>query len=74
MAKEKNSGEGECCPPNSNKRGNAASGGVYGLAFVGALVYFLQNADTFWVGVLGVLKAIVWPAILIYNVLQFLNM
>ena len=74
MTKEKISAEGECCTPNSNKRGNAASGGVYGLAFVGALVYFLQHADTFWVGVLGILKAIVWPAFLVYNLLDFLNM
>ena len=74
MAKEKSTSEGECCPPNSSKRGNAASGGVYGLAFIGALVYFLQHADTFWIGVLGVLKAIVWPAILAYRILEFLNM
>lgn len=52
----------------------AAAGGTYGLAFIGALIYFIQHADTFWIGVLGVLKAIVWPAILIYKVLEYLNL
>lgn len=71
MAKEK----AECCETNHNKRtGGAASGGIYGLAFIGALIYFIQNADTFWMGVLGVLKAIVWPAILVYKMLQFLHL
>lgn len=51
-----------------------AGGGVYGLAFIGAAVYFIQHADTFWMGVYGVLKAIVWPAILIYKALGFFNL
>jgi hypothetical protein len=51
-----------------------ASGGIYGLAFIGALIYFIQQATTFWMGVLGFLKALVWPAILIYEVMKFLKM
>jgi hypothetical protein len=39
---------------------------VYGLGLIGALVYFIGTATSFWVGVLGVLKALVWPAFLIY--------
>jgi hypothetical protein len=35
------------------------------LAFVGALVYYIQHAETFWMGVLGIFKALVWPEILI---------
>lgn len=50
------------------------SGGVYGLAFIGALVYYIQHAATFKDGVIGFFKALVWPAILIYKVLQFLKM
>ena len=57
-----------------SKGAGAAGGGVYGLAFIGAIVYYIQHADTFWVGVLGVLKAIVWPAMLIYKLLEFLQM
>jgi len=51
-----------------------ASGGVYGLAFIGALVYYIQHATTFWIGVVGFLKALVWPAFLIYKLLGFLQM
>lgn len=46
-----------------------APGAVYGLGFIGALIYFIQNATSFWIGVLGVLKALVWPAILVYKLL-----
>ncbi len=51
----------------------SASVPVYGFGFVGALVYFIGHATTFWMGVLGVLKAIVWPALLIYKVLEMLK-
>ncbi|MGB0757393.1 MAG: hypothetical protein ACPGO5_02965 [Patescibacteria group bacterium] len=39
---------------------------VYGLGFIGAAVYFISTATSFWMGVLGFLKAIVWPAFLAY--------
>ncbi len=53
--------------------GGAAGGGVYGMAFIGAAVYFLQHAGSFWAGVIGILKAIFWPAVLIYYLLGFLR-
>ena len=52
---------------------NTASG-IYGLAFLGALVYYLQHADSFMSGLMGLLKALIWPAMLTYRILQFLNM
>ena len=52
----------------------AASAPVYGLGLIGALVYYLQQATTFGAGVLGFFKAIVWPAMLVYKLLEFLNM
>ena len=48
--------------------------GVYGLTFIGAAVYYIGHAATFGAGVLGFLKAIVWPALLIYKVFEMLNM
>jgi hypothetical protein len=64
-----------CCSENRGKsRGCGVSGGVYGVAFVGAVVYYLQHATTFGEGVLGFLKALVWPAMLIYKLLEFLKM
>jgi hypothetical protein len=56
-----------------NNRGGCGGGGMYFLGFIGAAVYFIQAADGFWSGVLGVLKALVWPAFLIYDVLKFLS-
>jgi hypothetical protein len=56
------------------KKMTQQSSAIYGLAFIGALIYFIQHAVTFWAGVLGVLKAIVWPAILIYKLLEFLKL
>ncbi len=38
-------------------------GGMYGLAFLGGLVYYIQHATTFLAGVLGIFKAIFWPAV-----------
>jgi hypothetical protein len=49
-------------------------GSIYGMAFLGALVYYIQHATTFWEGVLGVCKAIFWPAMLIYQALESLKM
>lgn len=47
---------------------------VYGLGFIGALVYYIGTATTFWLGVLGFLKALVWPALLVFEALKYLNM
>ncbi len=55
-------------------RQNGASGAVYGLGMIGAWVYFMGHATTFWLAVLGFLKGIVWPAFLVYEALKYLNM
>lgn len=52
----------------------AASGGVYGIAFIGALIYYLQHAVTVGAGVVGFFKALFWPAVLMYKVLEVLKM
>jgi hypothetical protein len=54
-------------------RGNYC-GSTYGLAFLGAVIYFIQHSTSFWMGVLGVIKAIVWPALVVYKVLDFFKM
>ena len=48
--------------------------GIYCLGFVGAAIYYISTATSFWNGVLGFLKAIVWPAFLVYEVLKYLGM
>jgi len=45
---------------------------VYGLGFLGAAIFFIGQATTFWMGVLGFLKAIVWPVFLVLEAFKAL--
>lgn len=49
-------------------------GCVYGMAFIGAAVYFIKHAATFWAGAWGFFKALFWPALLMYKLLEYLKM
>jgi hypothetical protein len=53
---------------------HGSSHAIYGLGFIGAAVYFIGQATTFWMGVLGILKAIVWPVFVVFGLLKFLGM
>ncbi len=55
-------------------RKGTLQGAVYVFGFIGAVIYYIQHANTFWAGVLGFLKALVWPVFLIYKLLEFLKM
>jgi hypothetical protein len=63
----------------SSQRGRtvqATSGGggaVFGLGFIGALVWFWQQAEGFGEHVVGILKAFVWPAFLVYDAFKAMN-
>ena len=58
----------------SNANAGAAGGGaVYGLGFIGALVYYIGSATSFWDGLYGVFQALVWPAYLVYELLQYVK-
>jgi len=47
----------------------SCGGCAYFLGFIGAIVYYISAATGFWIGVLGVLKALVWPAFLVFKLL-----
>ncbi|MCD4669257.1 MAG: hypothetical protein K8S14_02295 [Actinomycetia bacterium] len=67
----------ENCRDRKEKKDYASSGMAgcaYFIAFIGAAVYFIQQATSFGMGVLGFLKALVWPYFLIYNLMEFLKM
>jgi hypothetical protein len=51
-----------------------ASEAVYGFGLIGAWIYYFTHAATLWIGVLGLFKGLVWPAILVYEALKYLNM
>jgi hypothetical protein len=53
---------------------NGIFGGLYGSAFIGATVYFIQHATSFWNGVWGFFKALFWPAVLMYKLLEYLKL
>lgn len=58
----------------SKANSNSTTGGIYGLAFIGALIYYISHATSFLSGVVGFLKALVWPAFLIYELMSYLGM
>lgn len=62
-----------CDMGRGEKGAQAASGGIYGLGFIGAAVYFIGHAASFWAGVLGFLKALVWPAFLVWGLLDLVG-
>ena len=79
MIKKEN--QSECC--NKEKmmmkkhhyhHNNQSGGAIYGLGVIGALFYFLQNAPTFGMVLIGIGKAIFWPAILMFKLLTYLQM
>jgi hypothetical protein len=49
-----------------------SSDAVYGFGLIGAAIYYISSASGFWMGFLGFLKAIVWPAFLVYELLKYL--
>lgn len=52
----------------------APFGGAYLIAVVGAAVYFVGMTEGFWGTVLALLKALVWPAFLVYGLLDLLEL
>jgi hypothetical protein len=52
---------------------SAPSGAIYVFGLIGAAVFFISKATTLWLGILGFLKAVVWPAILVYEAFKFLG-
>ncbi|MGE5383239.1 MAG: hypothetical protein ACM3PX_07405 [Omnitrophica WOR_2 bacterium] len=59
---------------NDIQSGNATSNAVYGLGFIGAVVYYIMTSSTFWAGALGILKAMVWPAFFVYETFKHFGM
>jgi hypothetical protein len=58
------------CGGKCAQSGNA----IYGLGLIGAAMYWIGQATGFWMGVLGFLKALVWPAFLVYGLLKSLGL
>lgn len=50
-----------------------AGGFAFCMAYIGAVVYFFNQSPDFWGFILALIKAIVWPAFLIYHALKALG-
>lgn len=59
---------------NTIIKNSGGGNAVYCLGLIGALIYFIQQADSFGQGVVGALKAIVWPALLVFEALKVLGL
>jgi hypothetical protein len=47
---------------------------IYFLGFIGAAVFYIGNAVSFGMGVVGFLQALVWPAFFVHAALEFFSM
>ena len=52
---------------------NAPASALYGVGLIGAAVYYISIATSFGMGVVGFLKALVWPAFLVHAALKSLG-
>lgn len=70
--------QNETKPKKSKKMTCDSAGGCSGcayiLGFLGAFIYYVQHAESFLVGLWGFVKALVWPAVLVYKIMEFLVM
>ena len=78
MAKKKavkktNVKKASCCESMMSCKDSGCGGCAYFLGFIGAAVYNISIATGFWIGVWGVIKALVWPAFLVFKLLKFLG-
>lgn len=52
---------------------HGCGGAIYALGFLGALAYYLTTATSILGGIIGVIKAILWPAFLVYGIMKFMG-
>jgi hypothetical protein len=53
------------------KVSSSSTDAIYGLAALGAAVYYVQQAVGFWASLLGILKGLFWPAIVLYKLMEY---
>lgn len=58
---------------NKMTSGGASGGGAYFMGMIGSAVFWVQQSDGFWPIIGALLKALVWPAFVIYDLLQYIS-
>mgnify|MGYP005671292575 CR=1 len=69
--------EDSCCKNGKGcgkGKGSGCGGCFYFLGFIGSAFYYISTATSFGMGVVGVLKSLVWPAFLVFELMKFLGM
>lgn len=56
-----------------NRFGQGGGDAVYGLGLIGALIFYVQQAHGLWSFIVALLKALVWPAFVVYDLIKFLS-
>ncbi len=59
-----------CCNGQKNYSNHGTSGALYFVGFIGSMVYWMQAAVGFGAVVTGFLKSMVWPAYIVYKLLE----
>lgn len=57
----------------SGDAGAASGGAIYGIGMIGALVYFVQAAETFGEYAFAIIQTLFWPGFLAYEALKALG-
>ena len=69
---EKECKDGKCNSWKGYVHQHGGCGFFYFTGFIGAVIYYISTATSFWMGVLGFLKALIWPAFLVFELMKFL--
>ena len=76
--KKENESTNQCCSEKVIVKNHhcspSGSSPIYCLGVAGALFYFLQNVSGFGAVMLGIGKAFIWPALLMFKLLTYLQM
>jgi len=72
MTTETKSNEQETKKQKVVYRGGA-SDAVYAFGILGAWFYYLTHATTILMGILGLIKGLFWPALIVYELLKYIN-
>lgn len=80
MDREEKKSTAGCCQDMMSKHhghhnysNHGGGNAIYCLGVIGALFYFLNGATTFVAVMMGIGKAVFWPAILMFKLLTYLQ-
>lgn len=55
-------------------KGSSDWGAIYGIGMLGAIVYFVQRANGIGEIIVGLIKGVFWPGVVVHRALELLNL